>query len=64
MELGNDRHVLVTPDGHYGGSPQIDRQLVIVVLTEDGRQETLTPVEFEKKYGWKNDPERARLDVK
>jgi hypothetical protein len=27
----------------------------------DGGQETLTPAEFEKKYGWKNDPERARL---
>jgi hypothetical protein len=24
-------------------------------------QETFTPEEFEKKFGWKNDPARVRL---
>jgi hypothetical protein len=32
-----------------------------VVQTDTG-QETLSPEEFRKKYGWKNDPERVRLD--
>ncbi len=31
---------------------------------EDGRQETLTPKQFAKKYGWKNDPERVELTRK
>jgi WD40 repeat protein len=61
LQLSGDRYLLVSPDGHYDGSPQIERQLVVVVLTDDGRQETLTPAEFEQKYGWHNDPEKARL---
>ncbi len=31
-----------------------------VVQTEAG-QETLTPEEFAKRYGWNNDPSRVRL---
>ena len=34
--------------------------MVHIVQTDQG-QETLTPEEFAKKYGWKNDPERVRL---
>jgi hypothetical protein len=56
------RSLILSPTGHHGGSPQTDRQLVFV-LTSDGPQETLTPAEFARKYGWKNDPERARLDM-
>lgn len=55
-----DRYVFISPEGHYRGSPQIERQLVYVVLTDDGRQETLTPDEFAQKYGWKNAPARVR----
>ncbi len=29
-----------------------------------GRQETLTPEEFEKRFGEKNDPEKVRLTGK
>jgi hypothetical protein len=35
--------------------------LVYVVLTEDDEQITLTPAEFEQRYGWKNDPSKVRL---
>ncbi len=61
LELIGRRYVVLSPDGHFAGTPQIERQLVIVVLTDDGRQEMLTPAEFEQKYGWKNDPDKARL---
>jgi hypothetical protein len=38
----------------------VERLLAYVVQTDQG-QETLSPQEFAKKYGWKNDPERVRL---
>ena len=54
----------LSPDGHYKGDPanmdKIREQLVYVVQTKDG-QDTLTPAEFETKYGWKNDP--AKVDA-
>ncbi len=47
--------------GHYRGSRNIERDLIYIAETEDGVQHTLTPEEFAKKYGWKNDPDRVRL---
>jgi WD40 repeat protein len=57
-----NQYFIVSGDGHYRGVPQrvIDHEMVYVVQTERG-QDTLTPAEFEKKYGWKNDPEKVRL---
>jgi hypothetical protein len=31
------------------------------VQKRDGSSETLTPREFEQKYGFKNEPEKGRL---
>jgi hypothetical protein len=42
------------------GTPRAEREIVYVVETERG-QETLTPAEMAKKYGWKNDPAKVRL---
>jgi hypothetical protein len=50
----------VRPDGHYRGSPGVEKEIVYVVQTDAG-QELLAPDEFAKKYGWKNDPECVRL---
>jgi hypothetical protein len=50
----------VSGNGHYLGSPGIEDQIVYVAVTEDGRQETLTPAEFATKYGWKNDPAKVK----
>jgi WD40 repeat protein len=61
IPLDDDRHCILSPEGHFTGTPQIERQLVIVVLTDDGRQETLSPAEFEQKYGWRNEPEKVKL---
>jgi hypothetical protein len=51
----------ITFTGHYAGPKNIEDHLVYVAQTESGEHITLTPVEFEKKYGWKNDPKKARL---
>jgi WD40 repeat protein len=49
---------VVGPEGHWRGTPGLEKELVYVVQTEHG-QETLAPEAFAKKYGWKNDPSKA-----
>jgi hypothetical protein len=61
MVFPEDRHLILMPDGHFRGTPGVEEELVCVVLTEDGRQETLTTTAFAHKYGWKNDPDKVRL---
>ncbi len=46
--------LVISPDGHYRAAPQVEAQLVYVVLTDDYRQETYTPAAFAAKFGWKN----------
>jgi hypothetical protein len=50
----------VQPDGHYRAIGPIADQLVYPVLTDDYRQETYTPAAFAAKFGWKNDPNKAK----
>jgi WD40 repeat protein len=53
----------INADGHYralSDTPDIDEQLVYVVETDAGQQ-TITPKQFAKTYGWKNDPKQVRL---
>jgi WD40 repeat protein len=50
--------VIIGRTGHYLASPDAEKHLVYVVQTATG-QETLTPEEFSKRYGWKNDPQQA-----
>ena len=59
--LRDDHWLAVHPNGHYRNSPGVEPLLRYVVLTDDEKQITLTPDEFEKKYGWKNDPEKVDL---
>jgi WD40 repeat protein len=51
----------VSVDGHYQGGRQVERAIRMVVLKRDGTSETLTPSEFEQRYGWRNDPSKVRL---
>lgn len=60
VPLSGDKWLALRPDGHYRGSPGVEKEIVYVVQTDAG-QEALTPDEFTTKYGWKNDPERVRL---
>jgi WD40 repeat protein len=58
---GTTSHLVVGASGHYRAMPDnLDRDLVYVARTEKG-QEMLSPEEFAGRYGWKNDPDSARL---
>jgi hypothetical protein len=58
----NEKHwVCIGPDGHYRGSEGIEEHIIIVAMLEDGSQQTFTPTEFAKKFGWTNDPTKARF---
>jgi len=54
-------HGILSPIGHWRGTMGMEKDLVYVALTDKGEQLTLTPEEFSKKYGWKNDPEKVSL---
>ncbi len=60
VRLANERHVKVSAEGHYAGSPGVEKQLIYIVKTAAG-QETYTPEAFAQKYHWKNDPSQAVL---
>lgn len=51
----------VGPDGHYRGSEDVSTLIVYVAELENGATLTCSPAEFEERFGWKNDPEKARL---
>jgi WD40 repeat protein/serine/threonine protein kinase len=59
VNLRDKQWLAVSPEGHYDGPPDIERELVYVVQTESG-QETLSPQQFADKYTWTNDLERLR----
>jgi WD40 repeat protein len=53
--------LVVAADGHYTGNDQVERDIVMVVQKDDGRQEVLEPAEFEDKYGFRNEPGKVNL---
>ncbi|MBC8872197.1 MAG: protein kinase [Planctomycetes bacterium] len=64
LQLQDKQAAVLSPDGHWRASPGTEKEalrneFVYVVLTDDGRQLTLTPDEFEQQYGWKNDPAKV-----
>jgi serine/threonine protein kinase/WD40 repeat protein len=63
VRLTKTRFLRLTPDGHWDGSPGVERDIVYIVRTADGQQ-MLTPDEFAQKYNWKNDPTRVPLRPK
>jgi WD40 repeat protein len=60
LGLPRNRALAIDSTGHFRCSLGVENQLVYVVQTDKG-QDTLTPAEFAKKYGWKNDPNRVSL---
>ena len=53
-------HVATNPGGHYAWLNEGEDPMRYVVLTDAG-QETLTPEEFSKRFGWQNDPGKVAL---
>jgi len=45
------------PEGHYFTTRNNDPMRYVVVT--ENRINTYTSIEFEKKYGWKNDPSKV-----
>lgn len=58
--VGDDQHLCIGPDGHYRASSGIDAQMVYVAQHDDGSIKTYTPAEFSERFGWKNEPQKAR----
>ncbi|HVA50557.1 MAG TPA: hypothetical protein VNH11_29700 [Pirellulales bacterium] len=56
--LGHGQAVMVSGDGHWLGTRGAEKEIVYVIKTAAG-QETLTPREFYKRFGWKNDPSKV-----
>jgi WD40 repeat protein len=51
----------ISRDGHYACDAEVKRNLVVVVQKEDGTSEVLEPADFERRYGFKNDPDKVHL---
>ncbi|MBI4615443.1 MAG: serine/threonine protein kinase [Planctomycetes bacterium] len=60
LSIEPGRDLVASAAGHYRSSGAGEEELVYVALA-GGKQEMLAPGEFREKYGWKNDPSRARL---
>lgn len=60
--LADEHLITLNPDGHYRGWAQ-ENELVYVVQTDAG-QDTLTPAEFEERYGWQNDAGKVLVPLK
>lgn len=52
---------MIGPDGNYTSSPGAADHLAVTAILDDGRCVTLTLEEFEQQYGWKNNPDKARI---
>ncbi len=52
------RPLAISPESHYRSDDDVTDAIVYVVQTASGQQ-TLTPADFEAKYGWKNDPTKV-----
>lgn len=64
--LRDCRPMIVSPEGHYSSPHEVDGELIYVVETDDGQQQSFTPAKFAKRFRWKNDPNRAlplRFDI-
>ncbi len=61
LAMNGKNAVAVSPTGHYRGTPTdslIRRDLVVYVVQTAAGQLMLPPAEFEKRFGWKNDPRK------
>jgi len=58
--MPNGQGVLISSNGHYSGTPGSEKSLIYQAVKLSG-QSTLTPEEFGKRFGWKNDPSKIKL---
>ncbi len=60
LSPGTDHAVLVLATGHYHAALDAEAEMVYVAQTDHGQQ-LLTPPEFARAYGWKNDVRWVRF---
>jgi hypothetical protein len=58
VPLSDELCLSVGPQGHYIGPRDAESQLVYVVQS-GGDTKVLSPGDFERAYGWRNDPQRV-----
>ncbi len=57
-------HVMqISPAGHYFASADCSEDLVYVVELDSGERLTLSPRKFAERFGWRNDPNKARISL-
>jgi WD40 repeat protein len=59
----NGQIMQISPEGHYMASADVKNDIVYVVELDSGERLTLRQDEFESRFQWKNDPDRARITV-
>ncbi len=66
LTLAEGRGLTVSAQGHFVGTPHelVRRRDVVYVFQTDQGIETLPPDEFERRFGWKNEPSQVRLTGK
>ncbi|WP_254508179.1 SUMF1/EgtB/PvdO family nonheme iron enzyme [Anatilimnocola floriformis] len=57
--VAKDHWLVLGPTGHYRGTSGVEDHIVYVAQTEEGEYLTLAPSEFQKRFGWQNDPAQA-----
>jgi WD40 repeat protein len=60
LSPGTDHAMFVLATGHYHAAPAAETEMVYIAQTEHGQQ-LLTPSEFARAYGWKNDARWVRF---
>jgi WD40 repeat protein len=61
MPFSENEWMAIGADGHYRGTPGIEKHLIYVAESNDGEQLILSPAEFSKQFGWQNDPALVQL---
>jgi WD40 repeat protein len=59
VNLADGRGLAVSATGHFASTLGVEDELVYVADSAIG-QETLSPAEFARRYGWQNDPDAVR----
>jgi WD40 repeat protein len=62
VPLPRGQALLVSPDGHYAGPPEVEKEILYVVETDQGWR-LFSPEEFRQSFGWKNDPDHVHLEL-
>lgn len=61
LQLSPAVYAYLSPEGYIKASGPYDQLLIFIAETNDGKLLTLTPREFASRFGWSNNPAKARV---